>query len=142
MAESDQLKGESMNAGWAVPIGGAITFVLGAATVSSTMPQGHETEWITTLAAMGGIVTIISSAVNAFFNRSIKLAIMERVDSVKSEVLKSVDAKLDRISVELARKDLTDERFRGIERRVLLVEKSERDDTRRAAHRGDGQDGE
>lgn len=112
-----------MEGGFLILGGGTAVSVssLVALTVASPQSQGAG-EWIGTLAALAGIVTITTTGINAYFNRAMRLAINEKVEQAKATILQHLDEKTERLREELARKDLTEQRFREVERRTLRLE--------------------
>lgn len=116
---------------WLVPV----TMPLVASASVAAIAQGSQPATATAdwgqLAAVAGVVTAACSGLNAWLSRSMKLAVNEKVETVKGHM----DAGFEKLRTELARKDLTEQRFHEFERRIAPLEEERRASIRRLVHR-------
>lgn len=124
---------------WIVPV----LMPIAATAATTALAQGTQVPYTVTadwgqLAAVAGVVTAACSGLNAWQSRSMKIALNEKVETVKGHM----DHGFDKLREELARKDLTDQRFREIERRTQLLEQDRRVIVGRAIQRDEEHRGE
>lgn len=108
----------------------AVTTTLAAAVAAAATAQlvAPVSDW-KEMAALAAVITFVFGVLNAFLSRTLKTVISEKmaeatvkVDGVRQGLEAHIDSCTEKLRQELARKDLTDHRFRELERRTQRLE--------------------
>lgn len=106
---------------WTIPVLMPIAVALAIAMIPQATHSPVPSNWGDTAAAVG-IVMAGCTAVNAWLTRSTRLAINEKSESDKREILERMDANVDELRRELARTDVVNTKFEAFAQRVRAIE--------------------